>query len=175
MLRELLLLLKKANSDMISAILPGIIDTLITMPARDIAISPDDFQDIANELETLTSNADPSTLPLKSQMNHDFLGKVANTTTGKKVTPQQNDLEVAYSDLLTRLHALLAGYFEKVLVSVDSIFLHEILFYDMKGAHRDVFTPKVRFAVERALGTPWDYLGCGCCSSKVSLRLLLLY
>jgi len=164
-LRELLLLLKKANSDMILAILPSIIDTLITMPARDIAISPDDFQDIANELETLTTNVDASSLPLRSQMNHDFVGKVA--TTGKK-TQQQNELEVAYSDLLSRLHDLLAGYFDLVLVRVESIFLHEILFYDMKGAHRDIFTAKPRFAVERALGAPHDYLGCGCCSSKVS-------
>lgn len=164
-LRETLLLLKKANSDMIGAILPSITDTLITMPARDISISPDDFQDIANDLEALTTAVDPTNLPLKSQMNHDFAGKVANS----KTKPQQNEIEVAYSELLSRLHDLLANYFETVLVSVDSIFLHEILFYDMKGAHRDVFTPKPRFVVERALGTPHDYLGCACCSSKVCL------
>jgi len=163
MLRELLLMLKKASSDMLEPILTNIIDTLFTMPPSEVAISPDDFQDLANDLSTLTTSCDPSDLPLKSQMNHDFAGKVASR--GRQ--PQQNQAEKTYSELLTRLHDLLIEYFNMALVSVKSIFMNEVLFYDMRASHRDVFTPRPRFAIERALSAPHDYLGCACCSSKV--------
>ena len=163
MLRELLLMLKKTSSDTLEPILTNIIDTLFTMPPSEVAISPDDFQDLANDLTTLTSSCDPSDLPLKSQIYHDFAGKVASR--GRQ--PQQNQAERTYSELLTRLHDLLVEYFNMALVSVKSIFMNEVLFYDMRASHRDVFTPRPRFAIERALCAPHDYLGCACCSSKV--------
>jgi origin recognition complex subunit 3 len=39
-----------------------------------------------------------------------------------------------------------------------------VLIYDLKSPHTEVFQPKPRFAIERALATPHDYLGCDCCS-----------
>jgi origin recognition complex subunit 3 len=44
------------------------------------------------------------------------------------------------------------------------LFLSEVFMYDLKSPHTEVFQPKPRFAVERALASPHDYLGCECCS-----------
>lgn len=43
--------------------------------------------------------------------------------------------------------------------------LHEAWFYDSRTPHRDVFVPRPRGVVERALLRPYDYLACGCCEA----------
>ncbi|ESZ99253.1 hypothetical protein SBOR_0364 [Sclerotinia borealis F-4128] len=42
-------------------------------------------------------------------------------------------------------------------------FLSEIWLYDLKYPYQDAFTPKPRFAIERALSSPHEYLSCACC------------
>ncbi|KAI1489745.1 origin recognition complex subunit 3 N-terminus-domain-containing protein [Biscogniauxia mediterranea] len=43
---------------------------------------------------------------------------------------------------------------------------NEIWLYDAKTPYRDVFVPRPRTVVERALSRPHDYLGCSCCKSR---------
>lgn len=45
-------------------------------------------------------------------------------------------------------------------------FLSEIWLYDSRSPIREVFTPKPRYALERAVSDPHDYLGCSCCASS---------
>ncbi len=47
-------------------------------------------------------------------------------------------------------------------------FGHEIWIYDARSPYRETFTPRPRHAVERALSTPHDYLGCSCCGQGLS-------
>lgn len=69
--------------------------------------------------------------------------------------------DAAYSELLDQFISLL----EETLTfpNPQELFLNEIWLYDLKSPHRDVFTPRPRFAIERALSAPHDYLGCSCC------------
>ena len=46
----------------------------------------------------------------------------------------------------------------------ETLFLSEVMIYDLKSPHTEVFQPKPRLAIERALASPHDYLGCDCCS-----------
>lgn len=67
--------------------------------------------------------------------------------------------EVRYTEILDRVHDALAGYFDHSLINPKSMFPVEVMVYDMLSPHRDVFSPRPRFAVERALSQPQDYLG----------------
>ncbi len=48
-------------------------------------------------------------------------------------------------------------------------FLHEVWLYDSKSPNREVFMARPRHAIERALSSPHDYLGCTCCNSSEGL------
>lgn len=51
----------------------------------------------------------------------------------------------------------------------QDLFLHEVWLYDSTSPYEDVFTPRPRHAVERALTTPHDYLNCACCKPDEGL------
>ena len=78
-----------------------------------------------------------------------------------KATMSEQDK--TYSDLVGRFHDELNQYFQSVFIDPRALFLSEILIYDLKSPHAEVFQPKPKFAIERALASPHDYLGCDCC------------
>ncbi|KAL9128251.1 MAG: hypothetical protein Q9217_003041 [Psora testacea] len=71
--------------------------------------------------------------------------------------------EVMYTKIVDRLDQALQSYFQGSLINPKDLFLHEIFVYDLPSPHRDVFNPRTRFAIERALSSPHDYLGNECC------------
>ncbi|KAI4182121.1 MAG: hypothetical protein L6R41_006184 [Letrouitia leprolyta] len=71
--------------------------------------------------------------------------------------------DLSYSGLVNRIYENLRDYFRNILIHPKDLFLHEILIYDLKSPQREVFAPKPRHALERALSSPRDYLGCSCC------------
>jgi origin recognition complex subunit 3 len=77
-----------------------------------------------------------------------------------------SEQDKAYSELVARLGDKLEEYFNSAFVETSSLFLSEILMYDLKSPHTEVFQPRPRFAIERALASPHDYLGCDCCSGE---------
>lgn len=68
-----------------------------------------------------------------------------------------------FTALVDRLNDRLREYFS--VENPQDMFLHEVWLYDSMLLHRDVFTPKPRAAIERALSAPYDYLQCKCCES----------
>lgn len=48
----------------------------------------------------------------------------------------------------------------------EDVWLHEAWLYDFRAPYRDVFNPRPRATVQRALSRPHDYLGCRCCQSS---------
>jgi origin recognition complex subunit 3 len=91
------------------------------------------------------------------------------TVVAKKVelSKQKSTLtksDAAYSDLLRRFVEALETHFDATLISPEDLVFNEIFIYDLKSPHRDVFTPKPRAAIERALASPHDYLDCECCA-----------
>ncbi|KAI9695972.1 MAG: hypothetical protein M1820_008313 [Bogoriella megaspora] len=159
-IRELLLSMKKSDSDMLSSIIDLVRrsdDAALTKAAKPIVA----------KFDRLMAKANVEGEPLRSE--HDIRHKTMRTTVvAQKVelskqkaslTKQDSD----YSKIVQELHAVLEGHFQLRLVNPKDMFTNEIFMYDAKSPHRDSFTPKPRFVIERALSAPHDYLNCSCC------------
>ena len=158
-LRESLLLIKKMSSENLE-------ELLVQLSTLEEAIPS--LPSILSDLETLTS-MHPNPIRSSHEINHQNVKGM--TILAQKVelsahslTPTHQDK--GYSALVDRAHMALHNFFHETLITPQSLFLHEILIYDLKSPHRDVFAPKPRAAVERALSSPHDYLGCECCEDN---------
>jgi origin recognition complex subunit 3 len=161
LLRETLLHLKKVSSDKIGPVLAAFKE------AERIYL-PFSIATYENELEGLLKNTSASA-PLRTEDD------VRNSTLRMTVVAQKVELskhkaalseqDKLYSDLISRLHHDLDDYFSSTFIDPKDLFLSEILIYDLRSPHTEVFQPKPRFAIERALATPHDYLGCDCCGA----------
>ena len=126
-----------------------------------------DLAQTLDDLETLMTKSENSTAPLHSEhdIHHQTLRAtvVAQRVELSKNTLALSEQDLAYSKIVNRVDALLKTFFETSLINPQDLFLHEILIFDFKSPYRDAFAPKPRLAVERALSSPHDYLGCDCC------------
>ncbi|RAR15613.1 origin recognition complex subunit [Stemphylium lycopersici] len=158
LVRETMLSIKKIPSDKLVHLLASLKNVVGEYFSMDTVSSE-------QKLETLLQNADA---PLRTQ--HDVRNDSLRTTVvAQKVLLSKHkaalsEQDRAYSDLVTHFHDELETYFATSFVDPKALFLSEILMYDLKSPHVEVFQPKPRFAVERALASPHDYLGCECCS-----------
>ena len=157
-LRDILLSIKKMPSDVMALMLSRISD--FPLPGLDQLIA---------DLEILTPSKAGDAVILRSE--HDIYHRTLRTTVvAQKVelSKQKSSLsreDTAYTKIVDRVHGILREFFQSHLINPFDFFLHEILIYDFKSPHRDVFMPKTRFAVERALSSPHDYLDCDCCDA----------
>lgn len=186
-IRELLLSIRILAPETTSLALEHINDTLLRMPPAENNISPDDFSDLHAELNELISMHGPLTLPnqpfatntpqpaaacapTKSTSTTPTPTATATATKTKAQIPTPAPISKHYNQLLTRLHSHLTTYFSSTLPTqpYTSLFLHELLFLDTKARtlHRSAMTPSPRTALERALSSPHDYLGCICCDDS---------
>ena len=131
---------------------------------------PFESADIMTELDQLTDQLEDSNLPLRSEydVHHESLRTtvVAQKVSLSKRISTLSSQDSAYTKIVDRIYTDLSNYFETALINPRSLFLNEILIFDSTSPHREVFTPKPRFAVERALSSPHDYLGCDCCGGS---------
>ena len=156
-LREALLMVKKMPSDTLSRMLFRLSESQAAM------------MDILDALNLLIGNSQDSATPMRSE--HDIHHNTLRTTVvAQKVELSKQNSALSkqdkeYSKIINRVDVVLREYFNEHLIDPSDLFLHEVLIYDAKSPYRDVFMPKPRFAVERALSSPHDYLGCNCCDS----------
>lgn len=68
----------------------------------------------------------------------------------------EQDLE--YTKILDRLISTLQVYFTETLIPPQDLFLHEAFLFDIRSPLKETFTPRPRFAIERAMASPFDYL-----------------
>jgi len=161
MLRELLLSIKRVSSDVLAEILDELRDSQVDLP---------ECERIQQELVELITSAGDSKAPFRSE--HDVRNETLRTTvvsqkvelSKQKATLSKND--AAYSKLLNEFHGIMQAFFTDKLVSPKGLFLHEVFIYDMRAPHRATFGPKTRYAIERALSSPHDYLNCECCDVR---------
>ncbi|RAL01531.1 putative origin recognition complex subunit 3 [Aspergillus ibericus CBS 121593] len=120
-----------------------------------------ELQDIRAEFNALEQTYQGPE-PLRSA--HDKRHSVVATTVvqqrvrlskGKAKLPQEH---IEYTKIIDRFHTLLEGYFEQTLQSPQDLVLHEIFLFDMRNPLKEIFSPRPRFAIERALSNPFDYL-----------------
>ena len=159
---EIMASLKKMPSDLMKDLLNDLARTLV----------PDELVEIMTELDQLSDHLGATQVPLRSayDVHHETL---RTTVVAQKVSLSKNistlsTQDSAYTKIVDRIYTILGDYFEITLINPQDLFLNEILIIDSKSPHREVFTPKPRFAIERALSSPQDYLGCDCCGGSES-------
>ena len=158
MLEESLSSLKKLPSDAMHDLLNDLSEF-----ARE-----HELRSLLKDLNKLINSLDDPTTPLRSQydVHHETMRTtvIAQKVSLSKNTSNLSAQDAAYTKLVDRIFTELQTYFENTLIDPQDLFLNEILIYDSKSPHRDVFNPRPRHAIERALSSPHDYLGCECCS-----------
>lgn len=158
-LEDSLLLVMKLQSNLM-------LDLLEDLP-RDIA---SDLAEVIADLNSLNTKAgfDEKT-GFRSQydIQHSDLRAtvVAQKVELSRHTANISSEEATYTKIIDRVDTMLRSFFQTNIVNPqEDLFFQEIFVYDFKSSHRDVFTPRPRFAVERALSSPHDYLSCDCCN-----------
>lgn len=163
--RNLLLHLKRANSESLQ-------ETLMTLSSVTQGELHTICTTLLHELETLKSQQKAGGAPLRSE--EDLQNATLRTTVvAKKVelSKQKSTLtksDTAYTNILRQFTTALETHLASTLVDPKDLVFHEIFMYDLKSPHRDVFTPKPRGAIERALASPHDYLDCSCCAPDIA-------
>lgn len=162
LLRSLLLSIRKAPSSVATDLLDAVIAAKIPSNIRK------QCREIRTELVELVNEQGDTTQPLRSEDD------VKNSTLRTTVIAQKVELskqkstlskqDAAYTEIIRRFTDLLERFFAGALIDPTELVYHEIFLYDLKSPHREVFTPRPRHAVERALAAPHDYLACDCCT-----------
>lgn len=158
--REVLLSVKKMSSDSMHG--------MVTQLSHHLPA----FNKISEDLAKLMAATADDSAPLRSE--HDVHHKTLRTTVVaqkvelSKQTAALSKQDMEYSKIVNRVDTVLREYFQQSFTNPQDLFLQEILIYDAKSPYRDAFTPRPRFAVERALSSPHDYLGCTCCNGSQS-------
>lgn len=125
----------------------------------------DDIAQIQADVEALKQATGVEGKNLRSK--YSIQNKSLRTTVvAQKVQLSQEEstlskFDISFTVALDSLIELLRNYLK--LGNPQNIFLHEAWLYDAKSPYREAFTPRPRYAVERALSSPYDYLGCTCC------------
>lgn len=153
--KDTLLAIRRLSSEVMTQLLEEITDS----PVPDILTLVDDLRQLVSD------KAGGSPLRSEHDIHH---ASLRTTVVSQKVELSKHSAslskqDLAYSKLVNRVNNALQTYLHDALVTPHELFLHEVLVYDLKSPHREVFAPKPRFAIERALTSPRDYLGCSCC------------
>ena len=162
LIRSLLLSIRKAHSDIMEEAIISIVGILV------VSTYHGEFQNIRLELYDLLKDKQDAWTPLRSE--DDLQNSTLRTTVvAQKVelSKQKSTLskeDAAYTKVLRKFTDLLEQYFQTTLFDPKNRAFHEIYIYDLKSPHREVFTPRPRHAIERALAAPHDYLDCDCCA-----------
>ncbi|KAH8676297.1 origin recognition complex subunit [Xylariales sp. PMI_506] len=126
------------------------------------------LSEILAEMKTLQTEASENETTLKSKYSSQ--SRVLRTTVvAQKVQLSQDtaaltDGDKAYTDLVDRTVDHLGMTLKAS--RAEDLFLHEAWLYDFKSPYKDVFIPRPRAVIERALLRPHDYLSCSCCRAK---------
>ncbi|KAI0859573.1 origin recognition complex subunit 3 N-terminus-domain-containing protein [Xylaria cubensis] len=148
------------------------------MQHGDISLGLDPWADEAAETVALLSDIQAGIKHLRSEADdqghvlrskYSGQSKILRTTVvAQKVqlshdTAALTDLDKSYTDLIHRFIEHL-----KAAVCIDGACdmpFNEVWLYDSKTPCKDVFIPRPRTVLERALSRPHDYLGCSCCKT----------
>ncbi|KAG9531838.1 hypothetical protein KCU93_g1512, partial [Aureobasidium melanogenum] len=162
--RNMIMHLKKANSEALLLTLQDI------LPATSGDLHKT-CEKLLKELQKLQAQQKDGGALRSEQDLHN--ATLRTTVVAKKVelSKQKSTLtkgDAAYSDILRRFVEALETDFDVALINPKDLVFNEVFMYDLKSPHRDVFMPKPRAAIERALASPHDYLDCECCAPDVS-------
>jgi origin recognition complex subunit 3 len=163
MIKTLLMSVRKAQSDMATATMDTVIEKASPIFSTDVIA-------MRTRLDSVFAGMTDKAQHLRSA---DDIGSstVRTTVVAQKVhlSKQKSQLSVddsMYTDILREFSNHLESYLNTTLIDPQDLPFHEIFIYDLKSPHREVFTPRPRHAIERALSSPHDYLDCDCCAPE---------
>ncbi|KAI1132058.1 origin recognition complex subunit 3 N-terminus-domain-containing protein [Nemania abortiva] len=125
------------------------------------------LSDILASVKQLRRDADDEGHVLRSKYSGQ--SKILRTTVvAQKVQLSQDtatltDHDKSYTDLIDRFLKHLETTIR--IGGAYSMPFNEVWLYDSKTPYKDVFIPRPRNVLERALSRPHDYLGCSCCKT----------
>ncbi|KAI1779985.1 origin recognition complex subunit 3 N-terminus-domain-containing protein [Hypoxylon cercidicola] len=119
-------------------------------------------------IKALQTDAERKGNPLRSKYSGQT--KVLRTTViAQKVQLSQDTATLTREDTLyTELMDDLVQHLQETIHcdGARNLCMNEIWLFDSKTPYKDVFIPRPRGVVERALSRPHDYLNCSCCETK---------
>jgi origin recognition complex subunit 3 len=148
---EMMATTKTLDSDRLCELISQLRQIIHSPEAEEI------LQDLKSVMESL-----PDSGPLRSGYN--INSTVTKTTVVQqriqlsKGIADQSAQDVEYTKIVDRLVALLQEHLTETLINPQDLFLHEAFFFDLRNPLKETFGPRPRFAIERALATPFDYL-----------------
>lgn len=158
--RELLLTMKKMNSTKFLALLDKVLSEVFVPYLQD-RLPP-----LRDEISGLVEDSTKKNLVSEFDLSNVDTLRATVVSRRVQLSEKKSSLtkeEEEYSKLVQQVHDEFEKYFTRNLKGVREVLLHELFFYDLISPHRDVFAPKQRFTIERALSNPQDYLPCECC------------
>lgn len=150
--QDVLVAVRKLDSEGLSKFLTALQSCEVNAP---------DFQGYQEELAVLVKSQG-SAGPLRSK--YDDQNATVKTTIFEqrvglsKTKAQLSEQDAQYTKLVERCYEALDGYLAQNLINPQELFLNEIFVFDLKKPLKDTFVPRARFAIERALSSPFDYL-----------------
>lgn len=158
--RETMLLIKKVPSDKLVQLLDFFSTLNETIFVIDISAHQEELEDL------IKTNKTSAPLRTQDDVRNDSMRTtvVAQKVLLSKHKAALSEQDKAYSELIGKFHDALESYFTTAFADPRTLFLSEILIYDLKSPHTEVFQPRPRFSIERALASPHDYLSCECCA-----------
>lgn len=83
-----------------------------------------------------------------------------------------SEQDTEYTQIVDRLVGALQEYFAETLVPPQDLFLYETFLFDLRNPLKETFTPRPRFAIERAMASPFDYLfsSADAAATKISAK-----
>jgi origin recognition complex subunit 3 len=169
--REFTLALRKTASDMLPKLLAAVRPFVEDEHLEKV-------NSISRQLEELLESVPENKQPLKSK--HDVRNQTMRTTVvAQKVElsihkASVSEEEAKYSVIVDEFVELVNSFLSENILSVKDVLFSEIIFYDDTHADSAVFLPKARPALERALASPQDYLGCDCCKRTEEVQYSML-
>jgi origin recognition complex subunit 3 len=120
-----------------------------------------EFQQIKGDLDALLQEYQGAE-PLRSEYDS-RQSMVAMTVLQQRVKLSKGKNKVSkhsvdYTRIIDRFYHLLEAYLTETLLRPQDLCLHEVFFLDMRNPLKETFAPRPRFAIERALSNPFDYL-----------------
>ncbi|MCJ1310954.1 hypothetical protein MMC25_004623 [Agyrium rufum] len=163
-LRQALISVRQMSSDTMSDLLERLADTPILAPSLEPI--QNDLADLLSDLQADDQVDDY--VSLRSAYSKQS-SSLHTTVVGARVRLAKHSHELTspektYTKIVDRVDSALKAYFNTYLINPRDLPLSEILLVDSRQACREAFAPAPRYAVQRALATPHDYLACECCA-----------
>jgi origin recognition complex subunit 3 len=163
MIKTLLMSVRKAQSNIAIPLMDAVVEKASPIFSTDVMA-------MRCRLDSVFAGMTDKARSLRSA---DDIGSstVRTTVVAQKVhlSKQKSQLSVddsMYTDILREFSNHLESHLNTTLIDPQDLPFHEIFLYDLKSPHREVFTPRPRHAIERALTSPHDYLDCDCCAPE---------